>query len=450
MGTGTEALSNQSVLAVPVTPSTPRSSRRYVYYVLGLLSTVYAISMVDRQLLAILLEPIKREFKLSDMAMGFLGGPAFAVFYTTFGLPLARLADRRSRSLIITASLAVWSVFTAVTGFARSVMHLLAARFGVAVGEAGCNPAAYSLLSDYFPVERRATAFAVYQLGAVVGTFVGMKLGGALAEIYGWRSVFLYLGVPGLAVALLVKLTLREPVRGALDVGTGAAARPALAVIGVLLAKPAFRHLATAAALHCFVVYGIGNFYGSFLIRSHGLSLPQASSKLAFIYLLAGVAGTYAGGWLADRNARRSGDARYYLWVPGVLLAVGFPFSQLAFWTSDLRLVLVGVAMTVATASGYLAPSVTATYRMVQSSERALASAVLLFILNMIGLGLGPLASGALSDLLHGVFVARGASEAQATADGLRWALCVMSGGSLWAAAHYFLAARRLRQDSLA
>jgi MFS family permease len=190
-----------------------RASSAYRYYVAWLLCAVYAINMMDRQLLSVLLEPIKLEFELSDLHMGLLGGIAFAMFYSTLGMPIARLADRGNRSWIIALSILVWSAFTTLTGLVRGVGQLLTARIGVAVGEAGCNPAAYSLLSDYFPPARRGKALAIYQMGANVGGFLGLLIGGRVAQAHGWRTAFLIIGVPGVLLGLLVKLSLRRATR---------------------------------------------------------------------------------------------------------------------------------------------------------------------------------------------------------------------------------------------
>lgn len=432
-------------------PAELESSPRYSLYVVWLLCVVYALNMVDRQLLAILIEPIKREFALSDLYMGLLGGLAFALFYTTLGMPLARLADRKSRTLIIAASIAVWSGFTALTGFARSVSQLLLARVGVAVGEAGCNPAAYSLISDYFPKERRATALSIYQSGAVIGAFIGLLVGGYLEKLYGWRGAFFAIGIPGLLIALLVRLTIREPVRGRFDpiAMRDVELRPAREVLASLLRKPSFRHIAAAAALHNLAIFGVGNFYSSFLIRCHGMSVAEAGAKLGFVYLIGGIAGTYLGGAHADRLAQRKADPRYYLWVPATLLVVGLPFGQLTY-TLDGWPMLLCMLLAVGAASTYLAPSIAATYQLVPSSERALSSALLLLILNLIGLGLGPVVSGLVSDSLNHYFQQNGVEAARAQAEGLRWALRLVSLASVWSAAHYFLAARHLRRDALA
>lgn len=425
-----------------------RASESYRYYVVWLLCGVYMINMMDRQLLAILVEPIRTEFGLTDTHMGLLTGLAFAAIYTVMGVPLARLADRSSRVNLIAVSIVVWSAFTALTGVAKSFSHLLIARIGVGIGEAGCNPASYSLISDYFESKRRATALSIYQMGAYAGSFAGMLLAGWVAQSHGWRMAFFFVGVPGLLIALLVKMTLREPPRGFSDAAKVVSEPPsAWVVIRSLLSKPAFRHLAFAAALHNFAIYGVGNFYPAFLMRSHGLNIAEVGFQLAIVTVIGGVAGTYCGGMLSDRFATRRNDARYYLWIPALFLIVGFPISQLVLFVNDPKIVMWLLIPSIFCAAAYLAPNITATYRLVGVKERALASALLLFILNLIGLGFGPLLVGILSDWLREGYMAQGIPEAQALADGLRWALRIAVLVSLWAAVHYFVAARTFRQQ---
>jgi MFS family permease len=426
-----------------------RASNAYRYYAVWLLCGVYMLNMLDRQLLSILIEPIRTEFALSDTHMGFLGGLAFALFYTTLGMPLARLADRSHRVNIIAVSIAVWSAFTALTGLAKGFWHLLAARVGVGIGEAGCNPAAYSLISDYFEPRRRATALSIYQMGGYAGGFVGLMLGGAVAQEYGWRVAFYVVGLPGIVIALLVKFSLREPPRGFSDpVQQVSAPPPALEVLRTLWAKRSFRHLSFAAALHNFAVYGAGNFYSAFLIRTHQMSLAEVGVKLAVVTLVGGVAGSYVGGLLSDRFATQRADSRYYLWVPAASLVIGFPISQLVFALDNSTLVMWTMVVSIFFSAAYLAPSITATYGLVGVRERALASALLLLILNLIGLGFGPLVAGVVSDTLRGMFLERGLDESAALAEGLRWSLRILIVVNLWSAFHYFRAARTLRQES--
>jgi MFS family permease len=427
-----------------------RVTDAYRYYVAWLLCGVYTLSLMDRQLVAILVEPIRAEFALRDWHMGLLSGFAFAIFYTTLGVPLARLADRNNRVTIIGVSLLVWSAFTGLTGLARTFVHLLIARVGVAIGEAGCNPAAYSLISDYFEARRRATALSIFHMGGYVGSFLGLLLGGWIGHTYGWRAAFLLVGLPGIAVALLMRLTLRELPRGFSDPVRAVVEPPPVGqVMRALLAKTSFRHLAFAAALHNFAVYGVGNWYAAFLMRSHGMNVAEAGTILALCTVIGGAAGTYFGGMLSDRLAARRHDSRYYLWVPALSLIVGFPLSQGVLLFDDTSIVIALLSPVVMCSAAYLAPSITATYGLVGIRERALASAVLLFIINLIGLGLGPLFAGFASDGLRQMFLGRGLSEAEALGEGLRWSLRLVVVSNLWSAAHYFIAARTLRAEEV-
>jgi MFS family permease len=427
-----------------------RVTDAYRYYVAWLLCGVYTLSLMDRQLVAILVEPIRAEFALRDWHMGLLSGFAFAIFYTTLGVPLARLADRNNRVTIIGVSLLVWSAFTGLTGLARTFVHLLIARVGVAIGEAGCNPAAYSLISDYFEARRRATALSIFHMGGYVGSFLGLLLGGWIGHTYGWRAAFLLVGLPGIAVALLMRLTLRELPRGFSDPVRAVVEPPPVGqVMRALLAKTSFRHLAFAAALHNFAVYGVGNWYAAFLMRSHGMNVAEAGTILALCTVIGGAAGTYFGGMLSDRLAARRHDSRYYLWMPALSLIVGFPLSQGVLLFDDTSIVIALLSPVVMCSAAYLAPSITATYGLVGIRERALASAVLLFIINLIGLGLGPLFAGFASDGLRQMFLGRGLSEAEALGEGLRWSLRLVVVSNLWSAAHYFIAARTLRAEEV-
>jgi len=347
-------------------------------------------------------------------------------------------------------SLLVWSAFTGLTGIAKTFVHLLIARVGVAVGEAGCNPAAYSLIGDYFEARRRATALSIFQMGGYIGSFLGLLLGGWVGHTYGWRAAFLLVGLPGIGVALLMKLTLRELPRGFSDPVRAVVEPPPVGkVVRDLLAKTSFVHLAFAAALHNFAVYGVGNWYAAFLMRSHGMNVAKAGTILAICTVIGGAAGTYIGGMLSDRLATRRHDSRYYLWVPALSLLIGFPLSQGVLFFDDTRIVIALLSPVVMCSAAYLAPSITATYGLVGIRERALASAVLLFIINLIGLGLGPLLAGIASDQLRQMFLERGLTEAQALGAGLRWSLRIIVGINLWSAAHYFIAARTLRAEEV-
>ncbi|QJU58091.1 MFS transporter [Sphingomonas sp. AP4-R1] len=397
---------------------------------LALLTLIYVVNFIDRQLIGIVGQPMKLELGLSDTQLGLLGGVAFALFYTVLGLPIARAADRGSRVTIIAISLALWSAMTALCGMAGSFAALLTARIGVGVGEAGCAPPSQSLVADLFPPERRATALSVLSLGIPAGMLIGAVAGGWLAQSLGWRSAFLALGLPGVALAGIVALVLREPVR----TSPAADAPPLMAVAATLLKRPAFLHMAAGASLASFAGYGVTSFAVPLVLRRFDLPLGVAASGFG---LIAGVGiglGIGGGGWLSDRLARLRPGA------PGLVAAAGAIAAailfQLALSQPDpLALAATGLIPLLG-AHLYFGPTYGVTANSVGPRERATAVAILLMAMNAIGLGLGPLAVGVLSD--H--FVAAGASSGAALTQALRIDLIVY----VWAAIHFLLAARAL------
>jgi MFS family permease len=420
----------------------------YRSYVVWLLFVVYVFNFVDRQILSIVMEPIKLELGLHDWQLGVLSGLAFAVLYSTLGIPIARMADHKSRVSIIMWSLVIWSSFTAVTGFARGFWHVLFARVGVGIGEAGCSPPAYSLISDYFEPKKRATALSIYSMGVYGGGALGFLVGGFIAQEYGWRMAFYVVGLPGLLLAVVVKLTLREPPRGFSDgVQRVAEPPPFMKVLTDLWGKASFRHLSFAAGLHAFVSYGISTFYAPFLSRTHGMALAEAGRWLALVVAVGGFLWTYYGGWFSDRLFAKKPDPRYYIWVPAVTLVLNVPFGLLVYGLDDKMNVIWSLIPYIALSAAYLAPSIATTHRLVGLRERAVAGAVLLLVLNLIGLGLGPMFTGFLSDKLNVYFVGQGMDAKLATAEGLRWAIRLTVLINAWAALHYWLAGRTLEKD---
>lgn len=414
----------------------------YRNYALGLLFLGYVVNFIDRSILAILLEPIKLDLDLNDTQLGLLGGLAFALFYTTLGIPIAALADRWSRVKILSIAMVVWSGMTAVCGLAQNFWMLLLARIGVGVGEAGASPPSHSLISDYFPIEQRATALSIYALGIPFGSMVGNFVGGWGAEALGWRQTFVLVGLPGILVAIFIWFTLREPPRGMADVRTATApvrdqtAPGVKETLSLLWSRVAFRHLAFAAGLHAFVGYGAGTWNAPFLIRSHDMPITEVGSWLALISGI-GAIGTFLGGFLADRLAERSGDRRWYFWVPGISTIVMVPFQFVAYLYGGIWAVIPSLMVVSILGGMYLGPSFAMTQALVTLRMRAVASAILLFALNLIGMGMGPYLVGVASDLL-------------APAEGLqslRYALCLAVLVNVWAACHYFLGARSVRRD---
>ena len=437
--------------AAAAQPQEFQASGRYRYYVVWFLFVVYVFNFVDRQILTTLIEPIKHEFGLHDWQLGALSGTAFALFYTTFGIPIARWADKSNRVSIIALSLLLWSGATAVTAFVRNFWELFAARVVVGIGESGCSPPALSLISDYFEPKRRSKALSIYAMGVYGGTFIGLMMGGIVAQIYGWRAAFLIVGLPGIALAAILKLTIREPPRGFSEGGahTVKDAPPMMVVVRTLLAKSSFRHLALASGLHAFVSYGVSAFYNSYLIRSHGFSVAEAGVWLAFIVGIGGLLGTYVGGTYADKLTQRHGDSRYMLKVPAISNLISLPFAAAAFMLSYPPVVLACLFLYICFGTMYLAPSISATYRLVAPRERALATALLFLVLNFIGIGIGPILTGFISHTIGNNLADAGVPAAQASADGLRYALSIIVFTFAWSTFHYYRAMRTLRQEEL-
>jgi MFS family permease len=424
------------------------ASEAYRYYAVGLLCLGHIFNHLDRQIVSVLATPIKNTFSLSDTQLGMLGGLAFAALYTFLGVFVARLADRHNRVVIMSIAMVVWSAFTAVCGLARNFWELFFARLGVGIGEAGGSPPSYSLIADYFEQHRRATALSLYSIGVYLGQFAGLFIGGVVAHEYGWRAAFFVVGLPGIAVALLIKLTLREPPRGFSDgVVVSNEPPPFLGVLQKLWARQSFRQLSLAAALHSFVGYGGTAFYAAYLMRSHGLSLKEVGLSLGLITATGGLIGAFLGGKLTDVLIQRTGDARWQFWLPCIALIINTPIWFAVFALSDRFTVMALMIPAVALGATYLAPSIAATQQLVSPRERTVSGAVFLFVLNLVGLGLGPLLVGYLSDYLNEVFLARGVEPALALADGLRWSLCIMAAVNLWSAYHYIVAARHFRND---
>ena len=385
------------------------ASRGYRTYVLSVLLVAYIFNFVDRQLPSILAPMLMDEFHLSGTQIGLMTGFAFAVFYTFVGIPIARWADVGSRRTIIALALAVWSAMTAVTSFAQSFLHLALARIGVGIGEAGCSPPAHSLISDVFPPERRATALSIYSLGIPIGGALGTLVGGWLGQLYGWRAAS---HTGGESAAVVARFMLR---------------------------LPSFLHLSAGTALHAFYGYGAAAFLPIFLVRVHKLELGEISTALAALALTTGTAGTYLGGWLSDRLARA--DARWYMWVPAIGSLVALPFTFLFYlWPEPWTALLLSIPGTIV-GGLYLGPCFAMTQSLAKPHMRAMASAVLLFLVNLVGLGVGPVFVGALWDLL----------TPRLGVDAIRYALlATVATGAAWSAVHFTLAARTLRADLLA
>ena len=401
-------------------------------YALGLLFVVYAVNHVDRQIMHILIEPVRLDLELSDAQMGALVGAAFAIFYTFAGLPIARWADRGNRRNIIAVALAIWSAMTVASGLARGFLTLMAARIGVGVGEAGCTPPAHSLISDYFPAERRATALSIYALGVPMGTLLGLAFGGYLADQVGWRMAFFVVGAPGVLLALVTRFTLPEPQRGRSDAAADVSVQPLREVLAFIWSLRSIRHVIIAASLQTLTLAGWGAWQATFLIRVHDLTLTQAGLALGLIAGVAGGLGTFGGGWLSDRLSAR--DPRWYLWLPALGAGISIPFSLVAFTTGSITLALCLMALASLGNHIYSAVSHAVVQSLVKPRMRAVMSAIALFGMNLLGFGVGPWAVGVISARLGG---------GEALRDAMLWVSLFM----LWACVHYVLAGRSYRRD---
>lgn len=373
-------------------------STRYRWTVLVMLTLVYTFNFIDRQILVILQEPIKADLGLSDAQLGLLTGFSFALVYVTAGIPIAWLADRANRRNIVAASLAFWSLMTAMSGLVQNYGQLLVARLGVGVGEAGGTPPAHSMISDYFPPSSRGTALSFYSMGIYIGVLFGFAAGGWIAENFGWRNAFFVIGIPGILYAFAVLWVVKEPKRGHFDpAGAGAPAQSSLSeTMAGLRRRPTFWYLSVGCAFSAFISYGNGNFMPSFLMRNHGLSLTEVGVILGLISGLSGATGTFLGGYMADRLATR--DMRWYLWIP---ILGGLSAMIPAYYTllgENTTFIVAAMIPSQILSALYLGPCIATCHNLVSPGMRAMASAILYFVLNLIGLGLGPLTVGLLSD----------------------------------------------------
>jgi MFS family permease len=437
---------------------TPPLSAGYRTYALWLLMFVYTLNFLDRQIVNILAEPIKRDLHLADWQLGMMTGLAFALFYTVLGLPIARLAERSNRPRIIAASIIVWSGFTFLCGQAGGFWQLVLARIGVGVGEAGCTPAAHSLITDYTPRAKRASAIAFYSIGTPLGSLIGLAMGGMIADAYGWRTAFMVAGAPGVLIGLLCFFTLVET-RGKLVAQV--AARKANQIdfrvaIKVLTSKKTFWLIAFAAAIKAFIGYGHAPFTASFFFRNHadqiaelaasinavtGLSLGPAGTVgigLSAVAGVAGIFGVWLGGFIADRLGAK--DLRAYVIVPAIASLAVIPIYIAAVTVPDARVAFLLLALPAILGSLWYGPVYATAQSIVEPRMRATTAAVLLFIINLVGLGLGPLFVGILSDVFAGPM-------AMGEAEGLRWALIWSMAFNLIAFALFWMARKTIREE---
>lgn len=412
-------------------------NKGYRNYVLLILTGVYTFNFIDRQILVILQESIKTDLGLSDTQLGLLTGFAFALFYVTLGIPIARWADRGNRKNIIALSLTVWSAMTALSGFVLNYWQLLLARIGVGIGEAGGSPPAHSIISDYFPAEQRATALSIYSIGIYIGILFGYLAGGWIDQYFGWRMAFLAIGVPGILYALIVFFTVKEPMKGQADKTPQKEAKASniMAVTKHLLSYKTFIYLAFACGLTTFGSYGVGNFTPPFLARVHGLDSVTIGTWLSLSSGIGGGLGTFLGGYLADKLGRK--DVRWYLWIS--ILAGAFKLIPVTiiFFSDNSQLVLISTFFSTFAVGIFLGPSLAVIHNLVTAKMRAFASAILFFVLNLIGLGFGPMVIGLLSDYLEPTYQQYS----------LRWAFTITYFTGLGAMFLYYKASQHYTAD---
>jgi len=430
---------------VPAATFAPRDR----WYVLAVMTAVYAMNIADRFSIATLLEPIRQELHLSDSGIAFLTGFALAMFYVTVGIPIAALADRANRRNILAISLAVWSGMTALCGLARNYGELLLARFAVGIGEAGGTPPSTSILADKFPPAARPMALTIFALGACLGSWLGTSVAGAAAERGGWRLAFLVLGIPGLVLAVLVAVTVREPRRGQLDShaaesGPDATRLTPLEILRQLLETARFMlrqrsavHLIVGGSVATFWSWGLMWWTPTFLQRSHALSVGEAGGLLGPMHLVAGTAGTLFAGavmWLpAARDPRFV--TRFLTWLTLLSTVPSF----FAYEAGSLRAATLLLWIFVPAVYFYIGPILGLLQNVMPANMRAGAVAILLFTANVANLILAPQLIGALSDWFAASF---GAGR-----ESLRWALLLLATTGFWAAWHLWVAGKTIRED---
>ncbi|WP_157220999.1 spinster family MFS transporter [Flavisphingomonas formosensis] len=405
-------------------------------YALAILTLVYLVNFIDRQIMPVLLPQIKAEFGVSDSALGLLIGPTFAFFYAVLGVPMAMIADRVNRRTLIGASLLLFSAMTALCGAAAQFWQLALARMGTGIGEAGTGPASQAMIADLYPVAERGRAQAIYATGVNLGLLVAFALGGLVAERFGWRLAFLLAGVPGVLLAMLLFATLRDPPRGQSETLSDTGTAPPLGrVLRSLWASKAFRLTTFGACTTCFTGYAEVAFFPSFLERSHVMSPSEIGLLVALIAGIGGGAATFASGYFADRFARR--DVRWNLYVPAIAAFLQLPLAAACFFSDRLWLVILSSIPILALTAAFIGPTIVVVQRLVPLRMRATAVAVLILIDNLIGLGLGPQFVGIVSDSLR----------PNLGTDSLRVAMFLAMGGSAVSVAGFLWAARHVAAE---
>ena len=399
--------------------------RRYTLFMLVL---VFTSSHVDRQIMGILGQPIKESLLISDTQLGLLTGIMFAVFYATLGMPMAMWADRNNRRNLISFSVFLWSLMTALCAAATNFMQLLLLRIGVGVGEAGSNPPSHSMIADLYPPEKRSTAMAIFGTGINWGILIGFLVGGWINEWYGWRTAFVVVGLPGILLALLVRYTVKEPPRGYSESLKQEVAAPGFwEVVGFIWRSSVLRHIVAAGALVSFAGYASVIWVPIYLVRIHGMGTGEVGSYLALLIGVGGAIGIYLGGRIADFMSARLGE-QWLPWVVALSSLISLPMLYLTFMAPTPMTAIAAYVLPAMLGTLYVAPG----FALIQNSTplemRSVAAAINLFITNIVGLGLGPFTVGFFSD-----FFSQSYGE-----DGLRWGLATTIIILLWGVFHYW------------
>ena len=417
-------------------PNEPEITERQRGYTLFVLVLVFTSSHVDRQIMGILGQPIKESLMISDTQLGLLTGIMFAFFYATLGMPMAMWADRHNRRNLITFSVFTWSFMTALCGAAQNFMQLLLLRIGVGVGEAGSNPPSHSMIADLYPPERRATAMAIFGTGINWGILIGFLVGGWINEWYGWRTAFVVVGLPGILIAALVRYTVKEPPRGYSEKLEAIQAPPPFwDVVKFLWNNNVLRNIIIAGTLVAFTGYASVIWVPIYLVRIHDMGTGAVGSYLALLIGVGGAIGIYMGGRIADGLARIWGQ-QWLPWVIAIASVLTIPTLYLAFIAETASAAIWAYAIPAALGTVYVAPGFALIQNETPLHMRSVAAAINLFVLNIVGLGLGPFTVGFLSDQFTPAY----------GEDSLRYALMATLLVVVWSIGHYYRAGVLLRR----
>jgi MFS family permease len=401
--------------------------------VLGLLTIIYALNFLDRTIFNVLIEPIKKEFFLSDTTMGLLAGFGFVLFYSLLGIPIARMADRLSRRNIVACALALWSAMTYLCGLASSVTTLALARIGVGIGESAGTPASQSMIADLFDKNERPRALGIYAIGTYLGVFLGYFIGGYVNQHYGWRMAFFTAGLPGIALAAVLWLTISEPARGAMT--ETFKAEPIGPTLRFLISQPSFVIVLIGFCLTTYTNYATAVWIPPFLARIHHLTSAEIGTYAGTFKGLSGMAGTLVGGLVVAQIGRR--DDRWKLWAPAIMSGLAGPVFALCMLTPSFTLMVATLALTSFMVGFHLGPIFAIAQTVAKPSMRALASAIVLLTATCFGQGFGPLAVGMINDALKGAY----------GADAVRYSLLSAAVTTTLGALLFVLAARSIRSD---